>query len=104
MACSESRGGRFNHSLTLPLVISPLSLNPFCPPPLLLQDLQAMGRLTGVIDDRGKFIHISMEEMQEVAKFIRLHGRISIADLAAASSSLVNLTPQTELLTLESET
>lgn len=67
-----------------------------------VQDLQAMGRLTGVIDDRGKFIHISTEEMQEVAKFIRLHGRISIADLAAASSSLVNLTPQTELLTLES--
>lgn len=68
-----------------------------------VQDLQAMGRLTGVIDDRGKFIHISMEEMQEVAKFIRLHGRISIADLAAASSTLVNLKPQTELLTLESE-
>ena len=62
-----------------------------------------MGRLTGVIDDRGKFIHISAEEMQEVAKFIRLHGRISISDLAAASSTLVNLTPQTDLLTLESE-
>ena len=68
-----------------------------------VQDLQAMGRLTGVIDDRGKFIHISVEEMQEVAKFIRLHGRVSIADLSAASSTLVNLTPQTDLLTLESE-
>ena len=68
-----------------------------------VQDLQAMGRLTGVIDDRGKFIHISMEEMREVAKFIRQNGRISIADLAAASATLVNLTPQTDLLTLESE-
>jgi len=66
-----------------------------------VQDLQQMGRLTGVIDDRGKFIHISPGEMQEVAKFIRQHGRISISDLAAASASLIDLAPQTDLLTLE---
>ena len=30
------------------------------------------GRITGLLDDRGKFIYISVEEMQAVAKWIRL--------------------------------
>merc|ERR1712181_4060 len=33
--------------------------------------LQADGLLTGVIDDRGKFIYVSQEELEAVAKFIR---------------------------------
>merc|ERR1712079_525551 len=33
--------------------------------------LQEDGLLTGVIDDRGKFIYISQEELEAVAKFIR---------------------------------
>lgn len=47
----------------------------------------------GVIDDRGKFISITPEELNAVAQFIRQRGRVSITELAQASSSLINLTP-----------
>ena len=48
-------------------------------------------RLTGVIDDRGKFIYISSEELEAVAKFITQRGRVSIAELAENSNRLVTL-------------
>ena len=63
----------------------------------------ALNKWLNNVEVNYNMIHISVEEMAEVAKFIRLHGRVSIADLSAASSTLVNLTPQTDLLTLESE-
>ncbi|RXM91739.1 DDRGK domain-containing protein 1 [Acipenser ruthenus] len=50
---------------------------------------------TGVIDDRGKFIFITPEELSAVAQFIRQRGRVSITELAQASNSLINLTPET---------
>ena len=50
-----------------------------------------MSRLTGVVDDRGKFIYISQEELEAVASFIKLQGRVSIQDLATASGSLIRL-------------
>merc|ERR1712200_339251 len=43
------------------------------------------GKLTGVIDDRGKFIFISQEELEAVAKFITQRGRVSISELAENS-------------------
>lgn len=54
--------------------------------------LQEDGLLTGVIDDRGKFIYISQEELEAVAKYIRQQGRVSIFDLAASSNQLITLT------------
>ena len=53
--------------------------------------LQEDGLLTGVIDDRGKFIYISREEMEAVAKYIKQQGRVSISDLAMNSNKLVTL-------------
>uniref|UniRef100_A0A452E021 DDRGK domain containing 1 n=1 Tax=Capra hircus TaxID=9925 RepID=A0A452E021_CAPHI len=44
---------------------------------------------TGVIDDRGKFIYITPEELAAVANFIRQRGRVSITELAQASNSLI---------------
>ena len=35
-----------------------------------VEGLEAMGRITGLLDDRGKFIYISMDEMENVAKWI----------------------------------
>ncbi|XP_004611010.2 DDRGK domain-containing protein 1 [Sorex araneus] len=55
-----------------------------------IQDLLAEGTLTGVIDDRGKFIYITPEELAAVATFIRQRGRVSIAELAQASNSLIS--------------
>ncbi|XP_071368216.1 DDRGK domain-containing protein 1-like isoform X2 [Centroberyx affinis] len=59
-----------------------------------LQDLLADGSLTGVIDDRGKFISITPEELNSVAQFIKQRGRVSITELAQASNSLINLMPE----------
>ncbi|SPP88473.1 DDRGK domain-containing protein 1 [Drosophila guanche] len=58
-----------------------------------IQDLQANGTITGVIDDRGKFIYVSEAELAAVAKFIKQRGRVSIAELAESSNNLINLTP-----------
>lgn len=46
-----------------------------------------------MIDDRGKFIYISMEEYEAVAKFIKQRGRVSITELAESSNQLINLNP-----------
>lgn len=54
-----------------------------------VQALESMGRLTGVMDERGKFIYVSEEEMRAVADFIAQKGRVSIADLAEKSRTLI---------------
>lgn len=59
-----------------------------------LQALEAEGRITGVMDDRGKFIFISPEEMAAVADFIQQRGRISISELAQRSNMLIDLSPK----------
>ena len=48
-------------------------------------------QLPGVVDDRGKFIYISPDELEAVAKFIKQRGRVSIAELAESSNKLINL-------------
>lgn len=57
--------------------------------------VQEMGILTGVMDDRGKFIYISEEELLKVKKFIEQRGRVSITELAKHSNELINLKPNT---------
>uniref|UniRef100_A0AC34F6G3 DDRGK domain-containing protein 1 n=1 Tax=Panagrolaimus sp. ES5 TaxID=591445 RepID=A0AC34F6G3_9BILA len=47
--------------------------------------------LTGVIDDRGKFIYIAPEELEAVARFINQRGRISLFELASYSNQLISL-------------
>ena len=59
-----------------------------------LRSLEAMGYVTGVVDDRGKFIFISREEMQAVAKFVQKRGRVRISTLAQESNKLIDLTPR----------
>lgn len=60
-----------------------------------VQDLMSQQILVGVIDDRGKFIHITREELESVAKFMKRRGRISISDLVENSNRLINLKPET---------
>ncbi len=43
------------------------------------------------MDDRGKFIYISEEELQKFAKFIKQRGRVSIAELVENSAALINV-------------
>ena len=51
----------------------------------------AMGRITGVLDERGKFIYLSPDELQAVADLIKAKGRISIADLATEANAIIKL-------------
>ncbi|KAI3768937.1 hypothetical protein L6452_00033 [Arctium lappa] len=63
-----------------------------------ITSLEDMGRLSGVMDDRGKYIHISYEEMQAVADYIKREGRVSIAHLASKSNQFIDLEPKAPLI------
>ena len=52
-----------------------------------IRALQDSGSLTGVLDDRGKFIYVSTDEMKDLAKFINRQGRISISELAESCTT-----------------
>ena len=54
-----------------------------------VQELQDQDLITGVIDDRGKYIFISQDELEGVARFMRQRGRVSISELAEASNTLI---------------
>jgi DDRGK domain-containing protein 1 len=62
-----------------------------------VQALIQMGRLTGVLDDRGKFIYISEAEMEAVAKFIKQRGRVGISELSQRSNDLIDLKPKLDV-------
>lgn len=53
----------------------------------LLED----GTLTGVIDDRGKFIYISYAELEGIAAYVKNKGRVSKAELSRNSGNLIDL-------------
>lgn len=63
-----------------------------------------MGMITGVMDDRGKFIYISEEELHKVKRFIELRGRVNISELAKSSNELINLNPVVESVDAETIT
>lgn len=56
------------------------------------------GRLSGVMDDRGKYIYISLEEMQAVADYIKRQGRVSISHLASKSNQFIDLEPKAQFV------
>lgn len=58
-----------------------------------VKTLQLEGRLTGVVDDRGKFICITAAEYEAVARFIKQRGRVSISELASSMNQLIRLKP-----------
>ncbi|XP_054811279.1 DDRGK domain-containing protein 1 [Prosopis cineraria] len=61
-----------------------------------ITSLERMGRLSGVMDDRGKYIYISLEEMQAVADYIKRQGRVSISHLARKSNQFIDLEPKSQ--------
>ncbi|CAM8949680.1 unnamed protein product [Rhodiola kirilowii] len=58
--------------------------------------LESMGRISGVMDDRGKYIYISQEEMKAVADYIKREGRVSISHLASKSNQFIDLEQKSE--------
>ncbi|XP_042021949.1 DDRGK domain-containing protein 1-like [Salvia splendens] len=63
-----------------------------------INSLETMGRLSGVMDDRGKYIYISLEEMKAVADYIKREGRVSISHLASKSNQFIDLEPKAEVV------
>jgi hypothetical protein len=61
--------------------------------------LQENGRITGIVDDRGKFIYISEEEMEKVAKYIQRKGRLTIHELSKECNQLIQLDTTTTTTT-----
>lgn len=59
-----------------------------------IQQLIANGSLVGIIDDRGKFISITPDELESVAKFVRQRGRVTVDELVVNSNKLINLKPE----------
>ena len=59
-----------------------------------VQALEMMGYISGVVDDRGKFIYIERGEMEAMAQFIKKKGRVRISALAQESSRLIDLEPK----------
>jgi len=58
-----------------------------------LQALEESGLITGILDDRGKFIYLTEEELDAVARFIERRGRVSLSDVVAESNKLLKLSP-----------
>ncbi|MCL7030360.1 hypothetical protein MKW94_025678 [Papaver nudicaule] len=63
-----------------------------------IASLESMGRLSGVMDDRGKYIYIAEEEMRAVADYIRRQGRVSISHLASQSNQFIDLEPKAQFM------
>ena len=61
-----------------------------------IQRLQESGRLLGINDDRGKFIHITEKEFESVARFVKARGRVSKQDLLAECNKVIRLQPRPE--------
>ncbi|CAH9087901.1 unnamed protein product [Cuscuta epithymum] len=63
-----------------------------------INSLEEMGRLSGVMDDRGKYIYISLEEMKAVADYIKREGRVSISHLASKSNQFIDMEQKSQLV------
>lgn len=63
-----------------------------------ITSLEDMGRLSGVMDDRGKYIYISLDEMKAVADYIKREGRVSISHLASQSNQFIDLEPKAQFV------
>lgn len=61
-------------------------------------DLARAGRLSGVMDDRGKYIYISLEEMKAVADYVKRQGRVSISHLASKSNQFIDLESKAQII------
>lgn len=61
-----------------------------------IRDLEASERLTGVLDDRGKYIFIKSEEIEGLLKMIKGKGKLTKSELISEFSRLVSLEPDEE--------
>jgi DDRGK domain-containing protein 1 len=53
--------------------------------------LEEQGRLSGITDDRGKYIFVTPEEFEKVAQSIEQRGRVSRQDLLKECNRIIRL-------------
>lgn len=56
-----------------------------------VKQLEEEGTITGVIDDRGKFIYVSSDELEKIADLVKSRGRISVSELVREINTIVDL-------------
>ena len=56
-----------------------------------IKRLEDEGKLTVLVDDRGKLVYVTEEEMQKIVEVIKENGRISLKKLTARCSGIVDM-------------
>ena len=55
-----------------------------------IRDLDKEGRLTGIIDDQGRYVYLSMDELRTLAGLMKSRGRIGLRDFVLETNRLVD--------------
>jgi len=55
--------------------------------------LEKAGKLNGILDHRGKYIHLTLTELDKIARYINDKGRGSIKEFVKQTNNLVDLSP-----------
>jgi len=56
----------------------------------IIQELQTQGTLSGVFDDRGKFITVDDKELEALADYVNKRGRLTLEDFTARANDLIS--------------
>lgn len=63
-----------------------------------IESLREGGRLCGVLDDRGRFLCLTEDELERLAAALKSQGRFSKeSDLVNACNRIIRLTPSEEV-------
>ena len=54
-----------------------------------VRTLEESGRLSGCVDDRGKYISLADAELEAISRYIESRGRVSVLDVATELSRLI---------------
>ena len=61
-----------------------------------IDELEQSGRLTGITDDKGKYIHITNEEFDRIAAYLKTKGRINRVQLLQEANRIIRMVPTAE--------
>ena len=61
-----------------------------------LHELENTGHLSGILDDRGKYIYITPEEFAAFKKYIEARGRVTRIELCNEGNRLIRMNPTPE--------
>ncbi len=68
-----------------------------------LKDLEKERRIQGIFTDRGKYIFLTKEDLENVANYIKRKGKVTIPELVDECSRMIDLSPKPVTTTLIDE-